>query len=510
MRPRTNHAILIVLLLAGAAWPRPMEVAPSEWPLDRIVENLERVVKETPNDGEAHYYLGRALGFAFALERSTLWTIWEAAELVSELDEQQAQFGTSARSEQVTPAESLERLASGILHLRRACEIEAVPEELERERQWSHDWCVAREHLTFAWLLETGAHLADRVPTLDVLGVESPALTPDGRAKLERWIVDLGSSDLAVASSAQKALATPINLERAIALLVAQVASPNARRQLAAVELIRRYWIERAVREYAIAYEQNIQHDLSPDWHDVELDSLLSYEALLGYERLVQRRGVQNPEEELLLASMAEKRPQLEAHSRERAFITPLLLSLDECRTLDELIAPNLAVPFDLDGDAVDELWPWIAPGTGWLVWDPERRGEITSGRQLFGSASAWLFFENGYRVLDALDDDRDGELRRAELTGIAVWFDRDLDGISDRGEVVPVEELGIVALATEATLALGSSPANLCGLELADGRVLPSYDWVLESVSEEEPASHPAIASAWVVRQALTATAEE
>ncbi|MEQ1895300.1 MAG: hypothetical protein ABL998_22400, partial [Planctomycetota bacterium] len=83
-------------------------------------------------------------------------------------------------------------------------------------------------------------------------------------------------------------------------------------------------------------------------------------------------------------------------------------------------------------------------------------------------------------RVLDALDDDRDGELRNEELTGIAVWFDRDTDGVSDKGEVVPIEELGIVALATEATESIGASLGNQGGAELADGRRLPTYDWVL------------------------------
>ena len=71
--------------------------------------------------------------------------------------------------------------------------------------------------------------------------------------------------------------------------------------------------------------------------------------------------------------------------------------------------------------------------------------------------------------MLDALDDDRDGELRGAELAGISVWFDRDTDGVSDRGEVEPVEELGIVALATQPTERIGASIGNPCGLELAE-----------------------------------------
>jgi hypothetical protein len=207
-------------------------------------------------------------------------------------------------------------------------------------------------------------------------------------------------------------------------------------------------------------------------------------EALEAYRRLVRERGAQDPEEERLLAE-ADAHWEAVAKQPQREWFTPILLRLDGCPTLADLTRPDVLVPFDLDGDAVDELWPWIAPDAGWLVWDPGQRGEITSGRQLFGTASAWLFFEDGYRVLDALDDDRDGELRGAELTGIAVWFDRDTDGVSDRGEVVPVEELGIAALATQATLRSGASPANLCGLELRDGRVLPTYDWVLQSLEE-------------------------
>ena len=46
------------------------------------------------------------------------------------------------------------------------------------------------------------------------------------------------------------------------------------------------------------------------------------------------------------------------------------------------------------------------------------------------------------------------------------------------------VERLGIVGFATEATERFGASLANPCGVELADGRVLPTYDWVLAPVT--------------------------
>src|SRR5687767_553970 len=58
-------------LLVGAASLPPREAPRSEWPLDRLIVNLE--ARASPKDAEAHYNLGRAHAFAFALERRSLW-----------------------------------------------------------------------------------------------------------------------------------------------------------------------------------------------------------------------------------------------------------------------------------------------------------------------------------------------------------------------------------------------------------------------------------------------------
>jgi hypothetical protein len=69
--------------------------------------------------------------------------------------------------------------------------------------------------------------------------------------------------------------------------------------------------------------------------------------------------------------------------------------------------------------------------------------------------------------------------LSGSELRGLAVWFDRNSNGVSDPGEVVPIERLGIEAIASRAESMDGESPANQCGLVMQDGRVLPTYDWM-------------------------------
>jgi len=468
---RRSAWVGVALFLAVLAMPgRSRYAGPTDWPLDRLIANLVAQLAEHPFDAPARYQLGRAHAFAFALERTTLRVRGTA---VVELAEQPR--GTDPTSRPMTQEEKLWHLAQGVTHLRKACESEDAPK-----------WMRESRHLTLAWLLEIGAPLGERVDSLTVLAVAPAALGDDEAATLRAQIDDLGSSEGTHANDAREALSRPENLERALPLLIAAAATPETPRQRAAASLVQRYWIERAIAEYWRAFELAIREDLSHEEVSLEagksLSDLVSREALDAYTRLVRQRGA-SPEEEARLAHASEQWKELEAKPR-GSWITPILLSLDGCKPLEELITPELAVPFDLDGDGIDELWPWLAPDAGWLVWDPQHRGEITSGRQLFGSASGWLFFQDGYRVLDVLDDDRDGELRGPELAGIAVWFDRDSDGVSDRGEVVPVEALGIVALATTATERIGASLGNPGGLELADGRTLPTYDWVLESRS--------------------------
>lgn len=105
----------------------------------------------------------------------------------------------------------------------------------------------------------------------------------------------------------------------------------------------------------------------------------------------------------------------------------PIVLSLRAGAVLD-LLAPAAQVRFDLDGT-----------------------GRVTSGRQLFGNVIWWMFWESGYQALAALDDDHDGWLQGRELAGLVLWFDRNQNGISDPGEVIPIEQAGVEALAARA-----------------------------------------------------------
>jgi hypothetical protein len=159
--------------------------------------------------------------------------------------------------------------------------------------------------------------------------------------------------------------------------------------------------------------------------------------------------------------------------------ITPLVFSFRPAGSLGALLAPEVSADFDLRGFGEKERWPWLRSDTALLVWDPAHTGRITSARQLFGGYSWQIFWRDGFDALAALDDNQDGWLRGSELNGLAAWFDRNQDGVSDPGEVVPLSSLGITGLACSATAHDGPHLLRPAGVELRDGRKLPLWDWV-------------------------------
>jgi hypothetical protein len=237
-------------------------------------------------------------------------------------------------------------------------------------------------------------------------------------------------------------------------------------------------WREVAITHYLAAYRHSIAEDQTITRKPMHgLHSLVSYEAGSSYLQLVKERGVKNSEAgtakqiEEKIAAM-DKLP--------RGPVSPIVLSLRSGVALSDLLAPDVRVNFDLDGTGRAQSYAWLGPDTALLIWDPQHTGEVTSGRQLFGNVTWWMFWENGYQALAALDDDHDGWLRGPELAGLALWFDRNQNGVCDPGEVVPIEQSGVEALAVRATGWDGASPMNANGLRLKDGRVLPTWDWVV------------------------------
>ena len=166
--------------------------------------------------------------------------------------------------------------------------------------------------------------------------------------------------------------------------------------------------------------------------------------------------------------------------------ITPIAIPLRDGLSAEDLLDRSARVRFDLDGNG-QKPWMWINDDAAWLVMDQHRRGRITSGLQLFGNVTFWLFWDNGYDALRSLDDDGDGAIAGRELNGLALWRDANRNGISDVNEVRPVQDWHITALSCRYRYdarhpdEIAWSPS---GVRFADGRTRPTYDLVLHQAS--------------------------
>jgi hypothetical protein len=163
--------------------------------------------------------------------------------------------------------------------------------------------------------------------------------------------------------------------------------------------------------------------------------------------------------------------------------ISPIIFPMRGPEPLEALLAPERIVSVDLAGNGVLAKWPWVNSDAGFLVWDPENRQRVESGRQLFGSVTWWMFWRDGYAALAALDDDGNGWLEGDELAGIAIWRDINGNGVCDPGEVISLRDAGILRIAVRAIGRTSGMPFNPQGIQLTDGTFRPTYDWTPESV---------------------------
>ena len=169
--------------------------------------------------------------------------------------------------------------------------------------------------------------------------------------------------------------------------------------------------------------------------------------------------------------------------------ITPIVIPLRNNLAAGDLENHSANVGFDADGTGFQKRWTWITRDGGWLVCDPHHTGKVTSALQLFGGVTFWMFWENGYHALAALDDNGDGMLQGKELEGLAIWQDLNGNGICEDREVRPLAEWGIVAISCRYVRDLKRSDRiaySPQGVFFRDGSNRPTYDIIL----------HPAIAT--------------
>ncbi|MFO0835595.1 MAG: hypothetical protein U0638_11540 [Phycisphaerales bacterium] len=500
-----------VALAAGAAsiGLAPMFAEPTDAPVDRLVANLTARAKKSPRDGHVYYVLGRAHSVAYIMKTKFVSYYQREDGLPSITDDDMQGWRSRSKSnDPPTQAEQIKHLREGVVSFERALELGDDP---------------GPAHLGLAYLLNSGAAAAgdvDMLPYADwALGKKLPepkpeksgkndkvdhsdkvkkpdkAAQPDNtahpeKAKIAALIEKLGDKDNSVREKAAKELDAMLVL--AAPALHAARNDANENRKAAVRTLLSTYWRRIAADHYYFAFEATIKKDAAREQQPPfgGLRELISYEAGKSFQKLAETDPVIAKKDEARPKAIAEGLKKLEALPKDMV-ITPVVFSLSDSSSLSELLAPQTTSTFDLDGTGRDQAWPWLRPDTALLVWDPSNTGVITSGRQLFGSVTWWMFFRNGYEALDALDDNADGTLSGRELRGIAAWFDRNSNGESDPGEVVSLASLGITSISVQVTGHDGRAPMNHAGITLASGQTLPTYDWIVSPLSTS-PAPTP------------------
>jgi len=455
---RTNRTLVTVasvftlMLCSAGAWA--MFMAPQGTPVDRLVKNISAYVMEHPDDANAHYLLGRVHALAFQHNRDVVGTYPKRGNqeggLPNVADDHLQRYlrtvepqprpqpegraprrgrgGEPVEANTLTEQQKVEHLAASIESYLKAIELDATQ---------------AHYHNGLAFVLDKGREYAGRVAP--------PKL--DGEMK-------------------------PTHAEATEAFKTLHEVSDE---KPAAMALLDRYWREAAIEKYMAAFKLASEKDAKIRFHPIAgLNSLVSFEAGNAYIRLLGER--ENTEAEAQSIAMVKR--HLEAlKNKQQGPVTPIVFNIERELPLAMLLDAGRTVRFDLDGDGVAERRPWVQPDTAILCWDPAGTGKITSGKQLFGSVTFHLYPGDGYTAMNLLDDDRDGKLSGAELPGLAVWFDRNGDGVSDAGEVVPIERTPIESLSVHALSREGEAPSNPFGLRRRDGRILPTYDWIAPAV---------------------------
>jgi Ca2+-binding EF-hand superfamily protein len=96
--------------------------------------------------------------------------------------------------------------------------------------------------------------------------------------------------------------------------------------------------------------------------------------------------------------------------------------------------------------------WLEKGGGDGFLVWDVDGDGQITSGKELFSEfdIDGYERFANGFEKLaHYFDKDGDGVVEGEELVGLMIWVDEDADGKTDPGELRELKDYRITSLKT-------------------------------------------------------------
>ncbi|MEM7664100.1 MAG: calcium-binding protein, partial [Pseudomonadota bacterium] len=114
---------------------------------------------------------------------------------------------------------------------------------------------------------------------------------------------------------------------------------------------------------------------------------------------------------------------------------------------------------FDLDGDGYAERTGWVSPNDALLAIDRNGDGIINDISELFGDENT-----SGFADLALFDSDSNGIIndQDAAFSDLLLWRDVDGDGRSAPGELMSLDEAGLVSVSLDAAAVSETSGGNL------------------------------------------------
>ncbi|MCE9553655.1 MAG: hypothetical protein K8T91_09830 [Planctomycetes bacterium] len=437
---------------AEALWAKSTD----DVPIQTILESMQRHIQDNPKDWQGYYVLGRVHSMAFASGGDKVEV--SGRQDLPEFAPYQTVREPRADRDKPLSSERLIHLESSLTNYAKAVELAkpVVPKLPADKAENEPEEAVPEEAVKEERPREIPPRQARRKQALATLGLA--------------WMYEQAAGEK---KAIQAAMATDAiaNLEKPI------------RERLQAFVAGADTWEGKSVAAYRQAIELTAPSDTKKQHGGPEEDSLISLDAAKSIVRILEPRN-RTVEEDRYLAEASKYVKTFPVHS---IAVTPIIFRLDAPLPLAAHLDKDASVNFDLVGDGIARRWPWLARESYLLTWDPERKGQITSGRQLFGSVTWWIFWDHGYQPLAALDNNGDGYLTDRELLGLAGWRDANSNGVADPGEVTPVESLGIVRIATRPDGGTEGTPSCRYGLQTSDGRTLPTFDWKPSSLPVEK-----------------------
>ena len=126
----------------------------------------------------------------------------------------------------------------------------------------------------------------------------------------------------------------------------------------------------------------------------------------------------------------------------EFGYNSPLLIVFD---SIDKIKLETIT-EFSFDGKNKLKTY-WVNPdlNLAYLVSDFNQNGLIDDGTELFGNHTNRKQYANGFEALaDTKDKDKNGIIEGAELKGLMLWFDKNANAKTDKGELISLKAKGI------------------------------------------------------------------